>query len=132
MKFKVEKKHIVAGKDCQLSRLDCPVAMAVNEQLVDGYFALVSENSIEIRQITSENEYVLGRWNSKELKRRIVEFDQRWNVEPFEFELDVPERYVREPRNKFDSSAWVDKFLKSLVSSQECTFELDKNQTGRK
>lgn len=91
MKIKIEvtQKHIDNGKseDCY----SCPIALAVSEHLHEYVEAHVMHGSVSFLPITGRDTVTKLPF---EVRDFINEFDEGGEVEPFSFELFIPNRHL--------------------------------------
>lgn len=72
----------------------CPIALAIGRILNPNYYVTVGRSSIMLYAVIR----FFCEWRMeppKEVSDFIVAFDKRQVVEPFEFEVDIPEEYLK-------------------------------------
>jgi hypothetical protein len=88
IKLRVTEDHLINGvrQNCGL----CPVALAIGEIVMEDVRIWVLPSSITLLM-----GYDLHKiWNSIEMGRYISDIDQSVDVEPREFEVEIPEKYL--------------------------------------
>ena len=82
-------------KGCRGGAGSCPVARAINAILKDSCSAYVSDNQFvlhdKVKSIASQEERPLPSIVTEFIK----DFDNDYIVKPFQFELDIPEQYLK-------------------------------------
>ena len=97
VEFEVTQEHIDHGKkaDCE----NCPVAICILEQLVDGAKIEVDYDGLtlykDFDKSTSEYHTEYNRSTPKEVRMFVTDFDYDWEVEPFKFSLFLPMEFLK-------------------------------------
>lgn len=86
MKIQVKQDHIRGG--IQLDCKHCPIAIAVGEIVKTKVFVKVRKTSITVGNRTQNL--------PESAKDFITNFDLFREVKPFEFEIDIPAKYLKE------------------------------------
>lgn len=91
MQIQVKQEHIDKGVQGKCG--SCPIALAINENLVDGVISNVRYSRVDL----VKNEVYLAEelWLPPEASRFIRSFDNGEQVQPFSFELEIPAEHRR-------------------------------------
>lgn len=81
------------------SSLGCPLAMAINDLLHPDYYLVVTVKRLLIKSRLADGtlETKFETELSNEAQVFISRFDNRLSVEPIDFELDIPQEFLRWP-----------------------------------
>lgn len=98
---KVEERHVAGG--CRVSPWNCPVARAVAEHVAENVLVAVTGESIafyppEARDPDGSQRTAVTahhRVATPGLRRIVVEFDNHAFMEPFSFDVEVPDELLR-------------------------------------
>jgi hypothetical protein len=91
MKWQLTWDHIGMGAPC--SGMRCPIALLIQEKLKPELFVFVKKTRISVRNANYNEMYYIN--PPGEVREFIDNFDQFKSVSPLEFELNIPQEYLR-------------------------------------
>lgn len=91
IKIKVTEKHLEKGE--RAAAFYCPIALALKDVVNDDTSAGVTYESIQFRLGIQTQTNKIN--TPKKVYDTMGRFDMGKDVKPFEFELDIPEMYLR-------------------------------------
>lgn len=91
MQIRVTQKHINEGEKIHCT--ECPIALAISDCLKKSYCAGVSMRRYYIHTLPLSQSCINNELPSK-AQDFIIKFDCGRSVEPFDFDIDIPEEYL--------------------------------------
>lgn len=90
---KLEQKHIDLGKDRRMQLMSCPIAHAIRDLVKPNHIVTVGTGSVGIGNAVSQMVYI---YIPQPMKKIIMKFDETGEISPCEFELDIPQHFLKE------------------------------------